>query len=104
LLVVALSLALCSQAVAKPGQVTVRVVSDDGLDTPIAGAKVEAYEYWTPYPTGTTNNKGKCDLKPMKAGVKYSIEVTVNGVVYWKHVTTDKKGSAGQVTFRVPPG
>lgn len=101
MLVVALSLALCSQAVAKPGQVTVRVVSNDGHDTPIAGVRVEAYEGWTPFPTGTTDGKGKCNLRPMKANTTYSIEVTVNGKVYWTHVTTDKNGSCGQVTFRV---
>jgi hypothetical protein len=109
LMVMAGLVAACGQALAKPGQMSVRVVSKDGLDTPRSGVLVQAT---VPKPDppggdevvceGSTDAKGKTVLKPLDPKTTYKVKVTYEGKTYTQTVTTDKKGCCGQITFRVP--
>lgn len=107
ILLVLAALLACSQVAAKQGQTQVRVVLNDGLDTPVKGAVVALWKQG-PDPPGTytlvkeltTDEKGYVTFATEPRG-HYKAKVTYGGKNYEATWEANKKGGAGLVTFRV---
>jgi len=106
-LLVLAALLACSQAAAKQGQTKVRVVLNDGKDTPVQGVVVALWVRG-PDPPGeytlvkelTTDEKGNVTFSTAPSK-HYKAKVTYGGKTYPAEWDTNKKGGAGLVTFRV---